>query len=98
MFDAGVWGLKALGYQQVAAGGADTAIALPSLPAGASVAIIKSSAQAIRLRDDGTAPTAGVGYPIAVGTEYYYCGASIGAVRIIAQVAGAGLDILYYGP
>lgn len=93
----GVWGLKALGYAQVAAGGADTAIALPSLPAGACVAVFKPAAQAIRFRDDGTNPTAAVGYPVAVGVEYTYAGASIGAVRVIAQAAGAAIDILYYG-
>jgi hypothetical protein len=49
------------------------------------------------LRDDGTNPTTTVGYPITAGTEYMYCGASLGAVRIISAVAGAGVDILYYG-
>lgn len=89
--------MQALGYQQVAAGGADAAIALPSLPTGTMVAIIKPNTQTIRLRDDGTNPTTGVGYPITAGTEYAYTGASIGAVKIISAVAGAGIDILYYG-
>jgi hypothetical protein len=91
------WTLRPLGYAQVAAGGADSAIALPSLPTGAGVAVIKPATQAIRLRDDGTNPTAAVGYPIAVGTEYIYASTSLAAVRIIAQVAGAAVDILYYG-
>lgn len=93
----GVWGLRAKGYVQVAAGGADTSIPLPSLPEGAHMAVIRPFAQAIRFRDDGTDPTAAVGYPVAVGEEYVYVGASIGRVEIIAQVAGAGIDILYYG-
>lgn len=87
-----------MGYVQSAAGAFDTAIALPSLPAGASHVIFRPNAQAVRFRDDGTNPTAAIGYPIAAAGEYIFSGASIGAVRIIAQVAGAGADILYYGP
>jgi hypothetical protein len=93
---AGINALRGLGYQQIAAGGVDTSTAL-TVPEGATVAIFKPAAQAIRFRDDGTAPTAAIGYPVAVGTEYVYCSPSISRVRIIAQVAGAALDILYYG-
>ena len=97
MRESNNWGLRALGYAQVAAGGLNSAIALPSIPAGAQVAIIKPATQAIRFRDDGTDPTASVGYPVAVGAEYIYSASSLGAVKLIASTAGAALDILYYG-
>lgn len=91
------WALRAKGYQQFAAGAVDTATAL-TVPDGASVAIFKPAAQAIRFRDDGTNPTAAIGYPVAVGAEYVYASSSLPRVRIIASTAGAALDVLYYGP
>lgn len=90
-------GMRARGYQQFAAGAVDASTAL-TVPAGTSVAIFKPAAQAIRFRDDGTAPTAAVGYPVPVGEEYIYAASSLTQVRVIAQVAGAVLDVLYYGP
>src|SRR6516225_9714539 len=56
-----------LGYQQIAAGGLTSAVPLPSIPAGARVAQVCAEAQAVRYRDDGVAPTAAVGMPIASG-------------------------------
>jgi hypothetical protein len=91
------WTLRSKGYQQFTAGQVDAATAL-TVPAGTSVAIIKPSAQAIRLRDDGTNPTTTIGYPVAVGVEFVYSSSSIGTVKIIGQAINAVVDILYYGP
>lgn len=94
---------KPLGYAQVAAGGADTAIALTSVfaggvpPAGTARLVFKPAAQAIRFRDDGVAPTAAIGYPVAVGVEYSYNGRGMANLQVIAQVAGAVIDVLAYG-
>ena len=85
--------LRPLGYQQITGLSASTAL---TVPAGASVALIKSSVQAIRIRDDGIAPTATIGYPVAVGVEYR-CEGGLSSLRIIEQVLSATVDVLYYG-
>lgn len=85
-----------LGYQQVTATG--TAFNLPNIPAGATQAVIYVEAQAVRYRDDGTAPTTTIGAPLAVtsnGQPLYYNG-NLSAIQFIAQTAGAILNILYY--
>lgn len=94
---------KQLGYAQVVAGGADTAIALTSVfpggvvPAGTARLVFKPSAQGIRFRDDGTNPTAAVGYPLAVGVEFSYSGRGMDNLKVIASTAGASIDVLAYG-
>lgn len=92
-----LWGLRAKGYQQFAAGAIDASTAL-TVPEGTSLALLIPAAQAIRWRDDGTAPTAAVGQPLAVGAELRYDSVSISSLRVIAQVAGAILNVTYYGP
>lgn len=96
---------KILGYAQAAAGGIDTATAVSTLsfagvvgiPAGTARLVIKCEVQAVRFRDDGTDPTATVGYPLAVGVEYVYTGRSFTALKFISQTAGAVLNVLAYG-
>ena len=98
---SGYQALKALGYAQAAAGTFDTAKTLAtasiSIPAGTALVYIKCEAQAIRMRDDGTAPTAGVGYPLAVATEFVYTAAQLSQLQIISQVAGAIVNFWFYG-
>ena len=84
-----------LGYAQVAAGGLASAVPLPGLPAGARLAQICAEAQAVRYRDDGVAPTAAVGMPIASGGCVLYAG-QLSAVQVIQQTAGGVLDVSYY--
>lgn len=86
---------RPLGYQQFAAGTINASTAL-TVPAGAVLAIINCEAQAIRFRDDGTAPTAAVGFPLAVGSLFTLEG-RLESYLFIAQVAGAVLNVLYYG-
>jgi hypothetical protein len=85
----------ALGYQQVAAGGLAAATPLPSIPAGVRMVQVCVEAQAVRWRDDGVAPTAAIGMPLASGTCMIY-GGSPNALQFIQQVAGAVLDVSYY--
>jgi hypothetical protein len=80
------------GYQQITA--PDTATSL-TVPAGARSAVLKPTTQAIRIRDDGTDPTTTIGYPVAVGEEFEYHG-RLEKVRVISQVAGAVVNVLYY--
>lgn len=90
-----------LGYFQAAAGTFDTAKTLAAagitIPAGTALVMIQTEAQAIRWRDDGTNPTAAVGYPLPVAAELRYTSRSPSALRIIAQTAGAILNFAFYG-
>jgi hypothetical protein len=93
---------RPLGYFQTAAGAFDTAQTLAalcggSLPIGTCLVIFKANAQAFRFRDDGVAPTAAIGYPIAVGQDIQFTDSNLSGLQVIAQVAGAAADILCYG-
>lgn len=97
---------KSLGYAQAAAGAIDASTLISSLtfgsaaaagiPPGTVLLLITPAAQAIRWRDDGTAPTTAVGYPLAVGSELRYTGNNLAALRVIAQTAGAVLNVVAY--
>lgn len=79
-----------LGYQQIVSPAAATGL---TVPAGATMALISVSGATMRWRDDGTAPTAGVGMPVAAGQEFQYSG-NLAAIQVIGT--GATLDISYY--
>jgi hypothetical protein len=81
-----------LGYQQITSLSAAQAL---TVPAGATSAVITAEAQAVRYRDDGTAPTATVGLPLAAGTMLQYTGA-LSAIKFIEQTSGAKLNVLFY--
>ena len=82
----------ALGYQQIT--DLSSAVGL-TVPSGATMALITPETQAVRWRDDGTAPTAAVGMPIAAGAYFTYDG-DLKAIRFIEQTASAKLNISYY--
>lgn len=89
-----------LGYQQITSLSSATALTVPTkdlngLNCRPSIAIITPEAQAVRWRDDGVAPTATVGMPLAVGVTLQYDG-DITKIKFIDQVAGAKLNITYY--
>jgi hypothetical protein len=81
-----------LGYVQLTSIGSATGLTPPS---DATIAEITVEAQGIRYRDDGTAPTATVGMPVAAGNSFQYAG-DLTTVQFIAQTAGAILNISYY--
>lgn len=81
-----------LGYQQITALSAATALTVPT---GANFAVIIAETQAVRFRDDGTAPTATVGMALAVAQEFEYAG-NLSAIRFIEQTASAKLNVSYY--
>mgnify|MGYP000016362215 CR=1 len=85
---------RSLGYQQITSLAAATAL---TVPAGTGFAIITAGSQAVRWRDDGTDPTATVGYPLAAGSELQYSASSLSRLKFIEQTASATLDISYYG-
>lgn len=96
---------KPLGYGQFAAASIDASTLLSTItvnsvagiPAGTSFVRIVPEGQAIRWRDDGTAPTAAVGQPLAVGAELIYYGRGLKDFRVIGQAANAVLNVTFYG-
>lgn len=84
--------LSIKGYQQIAS--LTSAVGL-TVPEGATIALISPEGQAVRWRDDGTAPTASVGQPLAAGGELHY-DVNLAAISFIEQDAGAKLNVTYY--
>lgn len=81
-----------LGYQQITSLSASTALTVPS---GATLAVIIPESQAVRWRDDGTAPTGSVGMPLAIATTLSYDG-DLSRIRFIEQAPSAKLNVSYY--
>ena len=89
-----------LGYQQITSLSSATKLTVPQkdlsgLAGSPRIAIITPEAQAVRWRDDGVAPTASVGMPLAVGVTLQYDG-DINQIQFIEQTSGAKLNITYY--
>jgi len=88
------------GYQQITSLSSATAMTVPTtdatgLNAKPTIAIITPEGQAVRWRDDATAPTATVGMPLAAGVTLQYDG-DLTKIRFIEQTAGAKLNISFY--
>lgn len=88
---------KCVGYTQQTV---DTAVAL-TFPATVlathrpNFVMIVPEAQAVRWRDDGTAPTATVGMPLAVGATLLYDG-DLNKIKFIGQAAGGIINTSFY--
>jgi hypothetical protein len=90
----------AMGYQQITSLSASTGLTVPTCdPNGAktqpTLAVIIADTQGVRWRDDGTAPTASIGMPLAVGVPLAYDG-DLNKIRFIEQNASAVLNVSYY--
>ena len=88
------------GYQQIVGLAASTGLTVPvrdtnGLVSTPSVAMIIPETQAVRWRDDGVAPTATVGMPLAVGAVLMYDG-DLTRIRFFQQAATATLNVSYY--
>jgi hypothetical protein len=66
------------------------------VPAGANLVVIRTETQAIRYRDDGTAPTAGNGQPIGTADIPFVYEGNLSALQIIQQGANATVDVTFY--
>ena len=86
-----------LGFQQITSLSSSTGLTLPTVPLGImpKMAVIHCESQAVRWRDDGTAPTASVGMQLPVGGELIYDG-DLNAIRFIEEVASAKLNVSFY--
>lgn len=85
------------GYQQITSLSSAAGLTVPTNKDGTkpNYAIITVQTQAVRWRDDGTAPTTTVGMPMAVGQTLYYDG-DLNAIKFIEQTASAALNVSYY--
>lgn len=91
---------SSLGYQQITSLGTAQSLTVPARDSfgnkqQATIALITPEAQAVRWRDDGTAPSGTVGMPLAVGVTLQYDG-DLTKIQFIEQAAGAKLNISYY--
>ncbi len=88
---------KPLGYQRITVLSASAGFS--NVPDGAELVIVTAETQAVRWRDDGTPPTATIGYPLPLNAELQYSGgkAAIEALRFIEQAASATLHACFYG-
>lgn len=89
-----------LGYQQITDLSSAAGLTVPTLaPDGSNqkptFALIIAETQGVRWRDDGTAPTASVGMPLAAGIPLQYDG-DLNKIKFIQQTASAKLNISYY--
>jgi len=89
-----------MGYQQITSLASAVNLTVPQrTPNGQNnkpvFALIVVEGQAVRWRDDRTAPTISVGMPLAVGSTLQYDG-DLTNIQFIEQVAGAKLNISYY--
>src|ERR1700744_2914460 len=85
------------GYQQITSVDSGAALTIPAACGGnPTEVLVKAESQAVRYRDDGTAPTSSVGMPLAVGEPGLLYQGTISALQFISQVNGAKLDILFY--
>lgn len=66
-----------------------------TVPLGASTIYVCAETQAVRYRDDGVAPTASTGIPIASGSCIWYSG-PLSAIQFIAQTGSPTIDVAYY--
>jgi hypothetical protein len=89
-----------LGYQQITSLSSATSLTVPQtdlngLACKPSLALITAEGQAVRWRDDGIAPTATVGMPLASGGTLQYDG-DLTKIQFIEQTASAKINISYY--
>ena len=89
-----------MGYQQLTSLSASSALTVPTQDKQGNrkqptFALITAETQGVRWRDDGTAPTASVGMPLAAGVTLQYDGDLTG-IRFIEQTASAKLNVSYY--
>jgi hypothetical protein len=89
-----------LGYQQITSMSSSVSLTVPNrdlngLNQKPVIALITPEGQAVRWRDDGPAPTASIGMPLAVGVTLQYDG-DLTQIKFIEQSASAKLNITYY--
>jgi hypothetical protein len=85
--------MESLGFQQLT--GMTSAASL-TVPTGADAVLLSADTQAVRWRDDGTAPTASVGMSIRTTDQAFLYTGDLAAIQFIAAVSGAVLNCTYF--
>lgn len=92
-----------LGYFQSSNTAFNTAALLSSITGLAAVMakgpvllLIQPEAQAVRWTDDGTMPTAAIGYNLAAGAELRYTSRNYANLRFFSVAAGAIINVVVY--
>jgi hypothetical protein len=87
------------GYQQITVDTSKGLTVPVTSPEGLNAkpvfALIIAEGAAVRWRDDGIAPTASIGMPLAVGVPLQYDG-DLTKIRFIQQVATGIINVSYY--
>lgn len=89
-----------IGYQQITSLSAAANLTVPTTDKSGNkqqptFALILAEGKDVRWRDDGTAPTASVGMPLAVGVPLQYDG-DLTNIKFIETAASAKINISYY--
>jgi hypothetical protein len=90
-----------IGYQQISSLSSAQALTVPSvdpvtgLNQRPNLALITPETNGVRWRDDGVAPTASIGMPLAAGVTLQYDG-DLRKIQFIEQTASAKINISYY--
>ena len=89
--------ISPLGYCQLTSIASSTLVSscFGGIPALSGWAVICIDTNAIRWRDDGVAPTAAVGMPVAAGQCMFYSG-TFATLRVIAQTGSPVVNINFY--
>ena len=87
-----------LAYCQLSISSTATALSACSggVPANARYVLIQPETAAIRMRGDGTAPSASVGFPLAIGVALTYAAAPLSNLQIIAQTGTSTVDVWFF--
>jgi hypothetical protein len=88
-------GHPSIGYQQITSLASATNLTVPTTGGPVVWALICAETAGVRWRDDGTAPTASVGQPLAAGQCFQYAGPLL-TIQFIAQTGSPVLDVSYY--
>lgn len=81
------------GYEKLSVSSASVALAV-DYTTRINFCLVKTSAN-VRIRDDGTAPTATDGFPISANETFYYNG-DPRKLRFIRESSDATVHVLYY--
>lgn len=94
---AAFYSYQALGCAQLTSLSSATSLSsVPGgIPTGAGLAALTIEGQTVRMRDDGTAPTASVGLLLPVGGPWPYQGA-LAKVQFIQSGGPATIDVCFY--
>lgn len=66
------------------------------IPAGANLVVVRTESQSVRYRDDGVAPSSGVGQPILTTDPPFVYESTLSAIQFIQTGSTATLDVTFY--